>query len=173
MELKKKHQEFKDYSLHLAGTVTKEDEDYLKELRVKSAHDSSVVFHENISFQELVQLYADAEYYWHFSGYAVDEEINPEKTEHLGIAPLEAMACAKPVIMNDSHSAREAIQDGYNGYICKTSDIGSWTSALSSLLNNPKLVRTMGNNAIKKVKKEFNWSESVNLHEKVFKKLIS
>jgi glycosyltransferase involved in cell wall biosynthesis len=102
-----------------------------------------------------------------------DVFVHPALEEGFALTPLEAMVCGKPVIMNDSHSSREAVQDGYNGYICKTNDVNSWTSSISSLLNNNKKIQTMGNNAIKKVKKEFNWSESVNLHEKVFKRLIS
>ncbi len=102
-----------------------------------------------------------------------DVFVHPSLDEGFALAPLEAMACGKPVIMNDSHSAREAIENNYNGLICKTGDPKSWTTAIDYLLNDKVKIKAMGENSLKKVKKEFNWDESVKQHEKVFKQLIS
>jgi len=116
-QLKKQLPEFKDYSLHLAGSATKEDKEYLKDLRLLSAHDKSIVFHENISYEKLVSLYQSAQYYWHFAGIEVDENTHPEKTEHLGITPLEAMASACITFAYKAGGPKELIFNGRNGYL--------------------------------------------------------
>ena len=117
MKLKKNYPQFSDYTFHLAGAVTREDEEYLKELRVKSAHDRTIVFHENIPFEQLIKLYKSAKYYWHFAGYEVDETINPENTEHLGITPLEAMASGCITLAYKAGGPKELIFSGRNGYL--------------------------------------------------------
>lgn len=94
--------------------------------------------------------------------------VHPALDEGFALTPLESMACAKPVLMNSSHSAREAVQNGYNGYICKTNDVDSWVESLKLLLGNRKRTQAMGKNSLKKVKKEFNWQIAVDQHEKVF-----
>ncbi|PIZ66010.1 hypothetical protein COY15_02010, partial [Candidatus Roizmanbacteria bacterium CG_4_10_14_0_2_um_filter_39_12] len=117
IQLKMQYPQFEEYALHLAGSVTREDQDYLKELRVKSAHDRSIIFHENIEYQRLVNLYKSAKYYWHFAGYGVDEAIHPEKTEHLGITPLEAMASGCITFAYSAGGPKELIFNGKNGYL--------------------------------------------------------
>jgi len=116
-KLKKQYLIFKDYSLHLAGSATQEDKEYLKELRLLSAHDKSIVFHENIAYEKLVFLYQSARYYWHFAGIGIDENIHPEKTEHLGITPLEAMASACVTFAYKAGGPKELIFNGRNGYL--------------------------------------------------------
>ena len=97
--------------------------------------------------------------------------VHPALDEGFALAPLEAMACAKPVIMNDSHSAQEAVAHGYNGYLCKTGNSASWRNAIKTLLDNPKKRKTFSKNSLKKAKKEFNWSMAVDTHLKVMNML--
>jgi len=99
--------------------------------------------------------------------------VHPSLDEGFALTPLEAMACGKPVIMNDTHSAREAIDDKTTGFICKVNDIDSWASAINSLSKNPSNLKKYGNSARIKAKTEFNWKKSVDMHYKVFKNLIS
>lgn len=99
--------------------------------------------------------------------------VHPAIDEGFALAPLEAMACAKPVIMNNSHSAKEAIENGVNGYICNTNDVKSWTDAILKLLEDKSKLKNFGQNANRKVKSEFNWDISAKTHIEVFKKLVS
>lgn len=99
--------------------------------------------------------------------------VHPSLDEGFALAPLESMACGKPVIMNDCHSAREAVKSGYNGLLCKTNDVQSWSDAIIKLLNDKNTLKRYGKNAQKKTKLEFNWDKSVDLHYEVFKRVIS
>jgi len=55
----------------------------------------------NISFEELKKIYAKAKIFWHAAGYGIDERRQPEKVEHFGISPVEAMAAGcVPVVIN-------------------------------------------------------------------------
>ncbi len=90
--LKQEYPEFADHTLILAGSLHPEDEEYMQSLRSLAEDRNDIVFNTNISFQELKQLYDDAQFYWHFTGWGVNEKIHPERVEHLGITPLEAMS---------------------------------------------------------------------------------
>lgn len=79
--------------LHVAGAIEPgaENEAYAQSLR-KLAKDWPVVFHFDVSFNKLEHLYAQCRVYWHAAGFEVDEDKFPEKVEHFGITPLEAIA---------------------------------------------------------------------------------
>lgn len=98
--------------------------------------------------------------------------VHPSLDEGFALTPLEAMACGKPVIMNDSHSASEAVVNGYNGILCKENNIRSWENAVKLISKSTKSMYDYGSNSLKKAKREFNWEKSVGLHNQAFKNMI-
>lgn len=99
--------------------------------------------------------------------------VHPSKDEGFALAPLEAMACAKPVVMTDGYSAKEAVDDGINGFLCRSNDLNHWNEKLTRLINDPQLRNKMGGASLKKAKKEFQWNLAVQKHLKVFKYLTN
>lgn len=97
----------------------------------------------------------------------------PSADEGFALAPLEAMACAKPIIMNKSHSASEAVSNGHNGFLCKINDVNDWVDKITILINNQNLKTKMGQASRQRAEKEFQWEISVNAHLKVLKSLNS
>lgn len=97
--------------------------------------------------------------------------VHPATDEGFALAPLEAMACAKPIVMSKAFSANEAIDDGKNGYLCNSNDLNHWNNKLNKLINNQQLRRKMGHASLKKIKKEFQWQFAVDKHLTIFKKL--
>jgi glycosyltransferase involved in cell wall biosynthesis len=95
----------------------------------------------------------------------------PSIDEGFALAPLEAMACAKPVIMNKSHSALEAVSDNLNGYLCKINDENDWVEKLNKLIVDVRLRIKMGKASLDKTIKEFQWQKSVDKHLQVLKSL--
>lgn len=76
----------------------------------------------------------------------------PTYTDRWGLVVNEAMACGLPVICSSAAGcAADLIADGGNGYVVKPRDVGSLTSALSSLLRNPQL-NAMGDAARNHIK---------------------
>ena len=116
-KLKKKSKKFADYKLVLAGGLRESDTSYFEELKKLADNDHSIIFEVNISFDELYKLYGRSEYFWHFTGLGVNEEINPEKVEHLGITPLEAMASGCLTFCYNAGGPKELIKDGENGFL--------------------------------------------------------
>lgn len=111
-----------NYKLILAGSLKDEDKPYFDELQELAKGNNSIEFQPNVSFDELLKLYNKAEIYWHFTGIEVDPIQNPEKVEHLGITPLEAMASGCLVFGFNAGGLKELIQDGKNGYLFSTRD---------------------------------------------------
>lgn len=106
-----------DYKLVLVGGLKKEDEVYFKNLAGLVKDRTDIVLKPNIAFKELSCLYKKTEFFWHFTGYGIDETKEPEKTEHLGITPLEAMASGCIVFCYRAGGPKELIEDGKTGFL--------------------------------------------------------
>ncbi len=73
-----------------------------------------------------------------------DALLFPSRFEGLPHAPLEAMACGKPVIAANSYSLPEVVEDGETGILCPRDDIGTFVSACRKLANNPETLKEYG-----------------------------
>jgi glycosyltransferase involved in cell wall biosynthesis len=146
-DLKNKCKEFADYKLVLAGGLMKEDKKYFNSLKKLSGNDPTIIFKPNIKLHELYKLYKLSNYFWHFTGYGVDEEKNPELVEHFGITPLEAMASDCLTFCYSAGGPKELIKDGKNGFlfsdtnelIDKMTKIDTNKSLKEKVINNGKL----------------------------------
>lgn len=91
------HPEFRSWRLELVGGV--EDAQYFQKIK-RASLGLPITLHTDCSRAELLELYSKASIYWHATGFAVDEKLQPEKVEHFGITTLEAMAAgAVPVVV--------------------------------------------------------------------------
>lgn len=99
--------------------------------------------------------------------------VHPSLDEGFALAPLEAMACAKPIVITRAFSSEEAVQDGVNGFLCEASNINKWTSSLLRLSTDGKLRKKMGANSFARVKKEFQWRSAIDKHYAIIKHSIS
>lgn len=116
-KLKQDNNLYKDFRLILAGNLKQEDNQYLEWLKQLAGPDSSIVFKINPDFDELSELYRKSAFYWHFTGFGIDENTHPELVEHLGIAPLEAMAAGSVVFCYNAGGPKEIIEDSLNGFL--------------------------------------------------------
>lgn len=108
-----------DWKLVLAGGSDVGAGEYLEELK-KKAEGYPVEFVENVPYEDIVFLYGTAKIFWSAVGYGANEEKEPEKTEHFGMAVVEAMAAkAAPVVYN-AGGHKEIIEDGVSGLLWKT-----------------------------------------------------
>ncbi len=117
LNLKKNSNLFRDYQLILAGGLKKEDENYFQKLKLLTKNDPSIIFKPNLSFFELKKLYQLSTYFWHFTGLLVDEKNHPEKVEHFGLAPLEAMANQCITFCHNSGGPKLFIKNFDNGIL--------------------------------------------------------
>ncbi|XP_031286808.1 alpha-1,3/1,6-mannosyltransferase ALG2 isoform X1 [Pistacia vera] len=74
--------------------------------------------------------------------------------EHFGIVPLEAMASHKPVIACNSGGPVETIKNGVTGFLCNPTP-QAFALAMGSLIKDPQLAKTMGEEARRHVTENF------------------
>jgi glycosyltransferase involved in cell wall biosynthesis len=151
---------FIDWKLVLAGGVEVGSGDYLLQLE-KMTENYPVKIIKSPPLSDLVNYYGKAKFFWSASGYGVDEYKYPEKVEHFGIAPVEAMAAKCIPILYAKGGHKEIIEDGQNGYlwenvqdlIFQTEKLADDASLLKKLSDNSRI--SSKNYEVDKFEKEF------------------
>lgn len=149
----KKSSQYNGYRLQLAGSVLPSDMPYLEKLKSMAKGDSSIEFYVNIPFEKMQQLYSRATYYWHFTGYEIDETIQPYAVEHLGITPLEAMASGAITCCYKAGGPKEIILDGKTGLLFSSTEELIKKMALLNVENRSRIQQ----NAQAFVRENFNY----------------
>ncbi len=108
-----KNDKMKDWSLHLVGSASEGDKDYLEVLK-KLAKGFPVKFYPNLSYDKLMSLYGQSSIYWHASGF---DEDDPTKMEHFGISTVEAMAGGCVPVVIGKGGQLEIVEDGKSGFL--------------------------------------------------------
>jgi N-acetyl-alpha-D-glucosaminyl L-malate synthase BshA len=90
---------------------------------------------------------------------ACEAFVLPSRRESFGIAALEAMACAKPVIGTRQGGLKEIIDDEKTGLLVDPDDSQQLASAILRILRDKILARHLGSNARRKVEEEFDWAQ--------------
>lgn len=75
-----------------------------------------VQFHVDAPLAEVTELYAASSVYWHSSGLGVDPRREPERCEHFGIAPIEAMAHGTIPLVVGNGGPASTVRDGVDGH---------------------------------------------------------
>jgi glycosyltransferase involved in cell wall biosynthesis len=70
----------------------------------------------NADHETLDEQFKRASIYWHATGLGMDLDAHPEKAEHFGIAPVEAMSAGCIPILFDNGGTAELIEDGISGF---------------------------------------------------------
>lgn len=136
--------ELTGWRLVLAGGSEVGGADYVKKLKAV-AKGFPVEIKENASFSEVIELYGKASIYWSASGFGADERLQPQKTEHFGIAVVEAMAagCVPVVLGKGGH--REIVKPGENGFLW--TEKGELISQTVRLANDSDLLKKISKQA--------------------------
>jgi len=116
---------------------------------------------------ELYKLYELSTYFWHFTGFGVDENKNPEMVEHLGITPLEAMASGCLVFCYKAGGPKELIKDNENGFLF--SDVDELIDTMIKINSDESLKEKVINNGRQFVKDNFSYEV---FRDKVISSLI-
>ncbi len=90
------------------------------------------------------------------TGIDIDENTHPEKVEHLGITPLEAMASGCIVFGFKAGGLKEIIIDNTNGYLFSNAE--ELYTKIEQIILNDELRKQIRSSAFKYVKEQFNYS---------------
>jgi glycosyltransferase involved in cell wall biosynthesis len=135
------------WELHLVGNLAHGEEHKIYYDMVRQeARGYPINFHQDLPFNELVNLYASSSIYWHASGYGENEKRNPEKFEHFGISTVEAMASGCVPIVIGKGGQKEIVAHGESGFLWhKLRDLEKYTFLL---IRNPSLQEEMSKSAL-------------------------
>ncbi|MGW4952180.1 glycosyltransferase [Streptomyces parvulus] len=89
--------------------------------------------------------------------------------EPFGFVPLEAMACAVPVLATDAGAHRDCVADGTTGRLVAPGDPGALADAVRALLAEERLRRQYGRNARERVLRHHTWARVADAVERVYR----
>lgn len=126
----------------------------LKQIIRKNNIEEHVFFLQNISDEDLIQYYYDADLFL----------LTPVNADHhfegFGLVYLEASACGMPVIGTLNCGAEDAVQNGMTGILVPQSDIEKTAEAIKKIFKDPFLAKQLGENG-KKYAAEMSWDKTV------------
>lgn len=86
---------------------------------------------------------------------------------------IEADAIGRPVITCNSVGCKEAVIDGYNGYLVPIKNVDALVKKLDILLNDVKLRQKMGENSRKYAEEYFSIDVVIERHLSIYQELIA
>nr|WP_286197433.1 glycosyltransferase [Variovorax boronicumulans] len=92
---------------------------------------------------------------------AADVFVSTPWYEPFGITPLEAMACAIPVLASDVGGLRHSVVDGATGFLVPPHDPAALTARLALLQQDPALAARLGAAGRRRVQRLFTWDKVV------------
>jgi len=93
--------------------------------------------------------------------------------EGFGIAIIEAMAMAKPVIATKVEGIKEVVDDGYTGLLVPPNQPEVLAEKILYLMKKPELAKIMGERGRRKVEKEFSTEVMIEKLERLYQSVSS
>lgn len=94
-----------------------------------------------------------------------------DKSEAFGMALIEGMACAKPVIATNLPGVRTVVDDQKNGLLVKAKDAEDLATKMNHLLTNPDLSSQFGQQGRQKVEAKYSWGKFGQKIDQIYKSL--
>jgi N-acetyl-alpha-D-glucosaminyl L-malate synthase BshA len=96
----------------------------------------------------------------------------PSNGESFGLAALEAMACAVPVIGANAGGLPEVVLDTETGYLCEMGDTDAMAEAGLKILLDPEHQRTLGTAARRRAIEKFSAEIIIPLYETMYRDIL-
>jgi glycosyltransferase involved in cell wall biosynthesis len=97
--------------------------------------------------------------------------VRPSIDEGLGIAFLESMACGTPVVGTTVGGIPEIVKDKKTGLLVPPANASATASAISELLTNKRIYRSIADNGLKQAK-SFDWDKKNKEVFSLYKQLV-
>jgi glycosyltransferase involved in cell wall biosynthesis len=97
----------------------------------------------------------------------------PSRSESFGIAALEALGCASPVVASRVGGLPEFIEDGVHGLLVPHDDPEALAAGVGRLLDDPALARRLGQAGADRVVAEFGTDRTGAQYEALFQRLLT
>jgi glycosyltransferase involved in cell wall biosynthesis len=96
----------------------------------------------------------------------------PSELESFGLAALEAMACAVPVVGARTGGLPEVVADGETGLLFEVGDVESMAEGAISILKSEERIAEMGKKARKRAVELFDSKRIIPLYEDLYKRTL-
>lgn len=103
---------------------------------------------------------------------AADVFVLPSVYEPFGLAVVEAMACAVPVIVTDVGGLKDIVLHGVTGLKVVPNSVDILAKAITALLVNEDLRKSMGNKARRRVETKFDWRVVSKQYDVFYERLL-
>ena len=104
---------------------------------------------------------------------ACDVVVLPSRAEGLGVAALEAMAAAKPVVASAVGGLADAVVDGRTGLLVPPDDPAALASALEKLVHDSALRAALGDAGPGRIAERFGAEQLVTAYERVYHEVLT
>jgi glycosyltransferase involved in cell wall biosynthesis len=91
---------------------------------------------------------------------AMDIYVLPSLTETSSLSTMEAMACGCAVVSTPVGYVKDYIVEGYNGMFFPQTEAYLLSRKLEKLVEEPELIRKLGDNARKTIVAEYSWEKT-------------
>jgi D-inositol-3-phosphate glycosyltransferase len=88
--------------------------------------------------------------------------------EPFGMTPLEAMACATPVVGSRVGGIKTSVADGETGYLVPPREPEALAGRVLRLLSDPALQFRVGRAARRRIEEHYTWERVATLADKAF-----
>lgn len=92
-------------------------------------------------------------------------------SESFGVAVVEAMAMAVPVVVTDADGFKEVVVDGKTGFIVPRGDVQKMARKLERLIVDSDMREKFGKEGRKRVEELYDWQKNVEAMENVYNQL--
>jgi len=154
-------EQFSNVTFAISGTGFKEKEESLKNLAKELNIEKDVKFLGYVTDEMLPELYS-----------ASDIFVLPAIYENFPFAILEAQSTALPVISTNVGGIPEFLENEKNGFLIEPGDEPMLTQKLLALLQNPDLVKKMGDLGRKMIEEQLSWDIITNQVIDLYHKLL-
>jgi glycosyltransferase involved in cell wall biosynthesis len=102
-----------------------------------------------------------------------DALLMPSRMEGFGYAPLEALACGRPVVATDASALPEVVRDGHTGLLCPMDDVGAFVAACRRLAADRPLYLRMSEAARADATARFSEQAAVSAYLGLYQSLLA
>jgi D-inositol-3-phosphate glycosyltransferase len=104
---------------------------------------------------------------------AADAAVSVPHYEPFGMTPLEAMACATPVVGSKVGGIKTSVADDETGYLVPSKDPGALADRLTRLLSDGALRGRMGRAARRRIEEHYTWERVATLAAAAFSEVAA
>jgi phosphatidyl-myo-inositol dimannoside synthase len=138
----------------------------LKKIAVDLKLEDRICFTGSIEEKDMASIYNCC------SVFSLVTESGEGKGEGIPLTPLEAIACGKPIIVGNQDGSAEAVIDE-NGWVVDPNDLENQSKLIMDLIEDPELLKTYSENALRVSDKYFSYQEFKMKHANFFSYIFS